>query len=215
MTVSPQDSGRINQKRRTRMALIQAAAALAREGRQPTVAEAAAAALISKATAYRYFPTQQALLMEAAFETIRPEPEAVLAGIPAADAPARLAAVQKALHAVVVADEVLLRTMLRVTQERWLDGAGRSPDGRVPIRQGRRMELIDAALTDLRMRLPAAIWEKLRAGLALAMGIEALSVLEDLCGASPEEALEVMLWVGEALLAAAEREAAGSSNSGG
>ncbi len=144
-----------------------------------------------------------------------PDPEAVLAGIPAADAPARLAAVQRALHAVVVADEVLLRTMLRVTQERWLDGAGRSPDGRVPIRQGRRMELIDAALTDLRMRLPAAIWEKLRAGLALAMGIEALSVLEDLCGASPEEALEVTLWVGEALLAAAEREAAGSSNSGG
>ncbi len=212
MGVSRQDDGRVNQKRRTRTALVQAAAALAREGRQPTVAEAAAAALISKATAYRYFPTQQALLMEAAFETIRPEPAAVLARIPEDDARARLAAVQKALHAVVVADEVLFRTMLRATQERWLDGAGRDPNGRVPVRQGRRMELIDAALADLRTHLPTAAWERLRAGLALTMGIEALIVLEDVCGLGREEALAVMLWAGEALLAASLREAATDSS---
>lgn len=211
MKVSFQDSGRINQKRRTRTALIQAAAALAREGQQPTVAEAAEAALISKATAYRYFPTQQALMMEAAFETIRPDPAAVLTGIPVADAHARLAAVQRALHAAVVADEVLFRTMLQVTQERWLESVGRDPNGRVPVRQGRRLELIDAALTDLRTRLPLVSWERLRAGLALTMGIEALTVLEDVCGASPEEALAVTLWVGEALLAAAEREASTDS----
>ncbi len=65
MTVSPKSDLRANQKERTRAALVEAARALLRAGVPPTVAEAAEQARVSRATAYRYFPTHDALLIEA------------------------------------------------------------------------------------------------------------------------------------------------------
>jgi len=53
---------RHRQKKRTRKALLDAAVELIRQGREPTVAEVAAVGEVSRATAYRYFPTQESLL---------------------------------------------------------------------------------------------------------------------------------------------------------
>src|SRR5436189_5759169 len=58
---------RERQRGRTRRALIDAADALFAEGRVPTVAEVAERADVGRATAYRYFPTQEALLLETTF----------------------------------------------------------------------------------------------------------------------------------------------------
>src|SRR5215208_1915615 len=62
------ETGRANQKRRTRAAIVEAARRLLDQGTTPTVADAAAAALVSRTTAYRYFPTQEALLVEVSME---------------------------------------------------------------------------------------------------------------------------------------------------
>src|SRR5262249_15322283 len=62
------ETGRVNQKRRTRAALVEAAKQLVGEGVTPTVAQAAEAALVSRTTAYRYFPTQDSLLLELAVD---------------------------------------------------------------------------------------------------------------------------------------------------
>ncbi|HET7483433.1 MAG TPA: TetR/AcrR family transcriptional regulator, partial [Actinomycetota bacterium] len=62
MVVSRQAPGRARQKSRTRRALIEAARESFREGHVPTIATAAELADISRATAYRYFPTQLDLL---------------------------------------------------------------------------------------------------------------------------------------------------------
>ena len=65
-----EDSGRTLQKQRTRAALVAAARdLLARDGSAPTVEQAAAAASISRTTAYRYFPSQRSLLVAAHPET--------------------------------------------------------------------------------------------------------------------------------------------------
>src|SRR5689334_9785138 len=55
------------QRRRTRRVLLAAADELFREGRVPTVADVAERADVARATAYRYFPTQEALLLETPF----------------------------------------------------------------------------------------------------------------------------------------------------
>ena len=62
-------NGRTNQKRRTRDELVAAARSIVDEGRTPTVEEVAEAAAISRTTAYRYFPSQRALLGAAHPET--------------------------------------------------------------------------------------------------------------------------------------------------
>ena len=65
MSIAYEAGGRTAQKQRTRTALIDAARALVAGGTTPTVEDAAAAASISRATAYRYFPSQWALLVAA------------------------------------------------------------------------------------------------------------------------------------------------------
>ncbi|MFN3628321.1 MAG: TetR family transcriptional regulator, partial [Parvibaculum sp.] len=54
--MSGRSEARANQKRRTRKDLLQAAARLLKEGRNPSLEEIAEEALVSRATAYRYFP---------------------------------------------------------------------------------------------------------------------------------------------------------------
>src|SRR5260221_12839359 len=57
--------GRSAQKARTRDAVVAAARGLVPPGATPTVEDAAAAASISRTTAYRYFPNKRALLLAA------------------------------------------------------------------------------------------------------------------------------------------------------
>src|SRR5215216_2820839 len=66
MPGSRQAPDRSQQRARTREAVLNSAVGLLRQGRQPTVAEAAEAAGVHRATAYRYFPTPQSLLADAA-----------------------------------------------------------------------------------------------------------------------------------------------------
>jgi AcrR family transcriptional regulator len=61
----PAGAGRANQKLRTRNAIVRAATDLMRTGRDITMLEVAKAALVSEATAYRYFPDLTSLLREA------------------------------------------------------------------------------------------------------------------------------------------------------
>jgi AcrR family transcriptional regulator len=199
MIVSRQD-GRLNQKRRTRRALIEAASNLVRAGQQPSVAEAAEAALVSKATAYRYFPTQHSLLLEVGFEAMHPSARSLLEGADEDDPQARFGTLLRAVHGYMTSEEALFRTMMKVTQERWLESADRAEPDPV-VREGRRMEHIDAVIEPLRSELDSQALARLRCGLALVFGIEPIAILKDVCGLDSAEALEVLQWVGQTLIA--------------
>jgi AcrR family transcriptional regulator len=202
MVVSRQD-GRLNQKRRTRRAIIEAAAKLVRGGQQPSVAEAAEAALVSKATAYRYFPTQHSLLMEVSFEAMHPSAQSLLAGAPEDDPQVRFQTVLRAVHALMTSEEALFRTQMKVTQERWLESTNRDEQDPV-VREGRRVEHIDAIIEPLRNELDGESLARLRSGLALVFGIEPIAILKDVCGLDSAEALKVLEWVGKTLIVASE-----------
>jgi hypothetical protein len=58
-------TGRANQKARTRRAIIDACRELTRSGAEVTMPDVARAAMVSEATAYRYFPDLATLLQEA------------------------------------------------------------------------------------------------------------------------------------------------------
>jgi AcrR family transcriptional regulator len=208
MLVSRQ-GGRFNQKRRTRRAIIEAASNLVRAGQQPSVAEAAEAALVSKATAYRYFPTQHSLLLEVGFEAIHPSAQSLLEGAPEDDPGARFETVLRAVHAYMTSEEALFRTLMKVTQERWLESRDRAEQDPV-VREGRRLEHIDAVIQPLRHKLDSEALARLRCGLALVFGIEPIAILKDVCGLDSAEALTVLEWVGNTLIEASTRHSSQS-----
>jgi AcrR family transcriptional regulator len=194
---------RANQKERTREALVGAAKELARRGAAPSVAEAAEHARVSRATAYRYFPTQESLLIEVSDVTpMVASVEELLKKQTGDDAEARLAELLDAFGPIVVAEEVPLRTALRVYLDTWLE-ARRKGETAPRVREGRRMRWLDGALAPARKQLPKAEWRRLRAALALTLSIDALVVMKDVAQLGDEEALEVLRWTALTLLRSA------------
>jgi AcrR family transcriptional regulator len=195
MAISYEETGRTSQKNRTREALLGAARQLLSEGATPTVEQAAAAASIGRATAYRYFPNQRTLLTAALPALTEPS---LLGSAPPADTRARLEIVVDAIARQVVEHETELRTMLRLSLEP--DPAKR---GDLPFRTGRRIGWITEALAPLRGRLPEPELDRLVHAIAAAVGIDSLVWLTDVAGLSRDDAVENMRWSARALLQAA------------
>src|SRR5579875_145420 len=63
--VSEPTGGRVAQRRRTRKAIVAAAAKLLRDGDEPSVAAVAAEADVSRRTVYMYFPSLDQLIIDA------------------------------------------------------------------------------------------------------------------------------------------------------
>ena len=101
------ETGRTNQKQRTRDVLVDAARALIRGGVTPTVEQAASHAGISRTTAYRYFQNQRELLV-AAHPMI--DMGSLLPESPPSDPQERLALVLDAHLRLTVENEQALRT---------------------------------------------------------------------------------------------------------
>jgi AcrR family transcriptional regulator len=191
-------NGRPNQRRRTRKALLEAAARLASQGRTPALEEVATEALVSRATAYRYFPSVEALMVEASLDIAFPSADQLFAD-GAADPAERLRRAEAAVHAMTVTHEPALRLMLAHSLN-----LARSGDGeQTAVRQNRRTPLIEAALAPARDRLGPAAFDRLCKALALVIGTESLIVCKDVLGIEADEAAAVKLWAVDALLAAA------------
>jgi AcrR family transcriptional regulator len=184
--------GRSSQKARTRDALVAAARDLIAAGDTPTIEAAAEAASISRTTAYRYFPSQRALLLAA-----HPEVAAttMLPPDPPEDPAARLDAVLRNFTSMIVATEAQQRTMLRLS----LEADPVEPDA-LPLRQGRAIAWIAEALVGLRDELSEDELHRLVLSIRATSGIEALVWLADIAGLSRKEAVELMRWSAQALL---------------
>lgn len=200
---------RVNQKRRTRAALVEAAQRLLDRGQTPTVAEVADEALVSRATAYRYFPSHEHLLIELVLErSIDEINRKVETSAGSGDAAARLEGLVSAIQEEIAANEAGFRSLLRqsIAQPRSDEPTVAS------IRGKRRLQWIEHALDPIAAELDDRTLRRLTSALALCVGAEAFVVLRDLCGLGPSEAEEALRWAALAMLASATsaQEAPGS-----
>ena len=193
-------AGRSNQRNRTRKDLLQAAARLMKQGLNPSLDEIAEEAMVSRATAYRYFPGVEALLIEAALHLAMPEPAQLFADGPA-DPVARVERLDSAVNEMMLANEASLRMMLINSLELSLKGAAQA----AAPRQNRRMPLIEAALEPARKDFAPAKLDKLKKTLALIIGTEAMVVFKDVLQVDDEEARAVKRWAIRALVHAARK----------
>jgi len=192
---------RPNQRRRTRKDLLEAANRLMKQGRQPALEDVAAEALVSRATVYRYFPSIEALLLEASIDIEIPGAEELFGNDRSSDPVARLEYVDQVLHDMILANEAPLRLMLAQSIERRTKAADESE---LPARQNRRTPLIEAALEPARDAFDPKALERLKNALALIVGPEAMVVCKDVLQLDDAEAREVKRWIIRTLVAAAQ-----------
>lgn len=192
---------RPNQKRRTRKDLLRAASQLMRNGRKPTLEEIAEEALVSRATAYRYFPSIEALLLEASLDVAIPEADDLFRSASSTDPVARLERVDTAIHEMILANEAPLRIMLAHSLQR----AATSKEDGPPARQNRRTPLIEAALEPARSQFEPDALRMLSNALALVIGTEAMVVFKDVLQLDDAQARKVKRWAIHALVEAAKK----------
>lgn len=194
-------AGRRNQRRRTRKDLLEAAGRLAKQGRKPSLEEVAEAALVSRATAYRYFPSVEALLIEAQLDINFPSVEQLFKS-DSGDVAARVLKADAAMNEMIRANEAGLRLMLAQSLER---RASVRDDTSIPARQNRRSPLIEAALAPARKDFSRRDYDALSKALALIIGTEAMVVCKDVLQLDDAEADAVRRWAIRALVDAARK----------
>jgi len=190
-TTSEIASGRANQKTRTRRAIIDACRELVRTGSDVTMPEVARRALVSEATAYRYFPDLTSLLAET-IDGLWPSPAEALQPVASSADP---------VERVRFACEFLLRGVLSYqgAVRAMISGTITRP-GLAPVRPGIRFGLIDHALAPF---VEGSDLAQLKRDLAVTVSAEALFTLTDLCGLSPEDAIASATRTAATLTAAA------------
>jgi AcrR family transcriptional regulator len=202
---------RVNQKARTRGALVRAAAQLVRDQQPPSMAEAAERALISVATAYRYFQSADDLWFEASAAAIDLEP--TLAGAEALvqaagdDPVRRLEVLIRAVGFRMVDDQAPFRRLARAAIDQWFRD---SETGRAtPVREGRRRRLIGLVVEPLQDRLPDEEVRRIARALGVIVGTDSMLALIDGMGLDVNEAKDAMLDAGRWLLTGALAEVRG------
>jgi AcrR family transcriptional regulator len=196
--------GRVDQKLRTRDALVSVAVEFIRHGEDFSVADVADRAGVSRPTAYRYFSTPELLRVQATlFAAGRIETSALDEVAQGRESPKeKLDALIAGHDKMVAAHESEFRSLLRLSLETGIDGA-RS----LPRRPQYRREWLSSALAELREELGGSRFERLIAALSLMCGIESFVVLHDILQMKPQQATETKRWASRLLLDAALKEA--------
>ncbi len=197
-------TGRVQQKARTRKALVDAAVEFVRQGRDFSVGEVADAALVGRATAYNYFKTKEELHAQAVLTFVAtndfPEFGAMFRDVP--DAAARVQAVVEASDASIRKHESQYRALLR-------SSLTDATDSELPRRPANRRQWLSEALEPLRPALDRTAFDRLVGALSLCIGIEAHVTLRDVCGFSAKDARAIKKWAAGILIASADSDRAG------
>lgn len=190
-TEQQEQGGRARQKARTRKAIVDACRELTRSGAEVTMSQVAQLALVSEATAYRYFPDLVSLLRES-LDGLWPDPADALAPVAlSADPAERVAAASGFLLRGVHAYQGSVRAMISHTV---------AAPASARARPGIRFGLIDSALAPFEApvgqalqkdpkRLTADAMTALKRQLYIVISAEAFFTLTDLCGLSPDDAI--------------------------
>lgn len=192
---------------RTRKLMLETAIALMQKGETPSVSAVAEAAEVSRATAYRYFPSQAALVQAVVDEGLGP----ILSWrSDSTDARARIDDLLTLSLPRIYEFEATFKAALKLTLEQWAQRQAGTLGDEPPFKRGHRVGMLQSAIAPLRGQLSEPAFQRLAQALSLAYGLEVLIVLKDLWGLEFEAAKDVVTWASRALIEAAMSDAAGA-----
>ncbi|WP_127598878.1 TetR family transcriptional regulator [Nitratireductor alexandrii] len=185
---------------RTRRLMIETAVRMMQAGIVPSVAEVAEEAEVSRATAYRYFPSQAALVGTVVDRALGP----ILDWrCEASDPVERVRDLFASSWPRMDEFEATFRAALKLALDQREPSQAGQPDDETRFRRGHRVALLRDALSPLAGALPEAEFDRLAKALSLVFGVEAFVVLKDIWGCDADETARIVAWTAEALLRAA------------
>jgi AcrR family transcriptional regulator len=189
---------------RTRKLMLETATRLMQSGVTPSVSEVAEAAEVSRATAYRYFPSQAALVHAVVDEALGPildwrsdEP----------DARRRVSDLLATAMPRIDEFEATFKAALKLSLDQWAQRQAGTLGNEPQFTRGHRVDLLRDATAPLAGVIPPEKRERLAQALSLVFGVEVLIVLKDIWGLDAGQTRSVTEWAATALVEAAIREA--------
>lgn len=179
--------------------MLETATRLMQEGKTPSVSEVAEAAEVSRATAYRYFPSQAALVNAVVDEALGPilnwESDSNSAG-------ERVENLFRTSMPRINQFEATFRAALKLSLEQAAQSEAGTTEAEPRFTRGHRVALLKDALRPLRGTLPPKQVERLAQALSLLFGVEVLIILKDMWGLTERQAYSVAEWAALSLVQA-------------
>ncbi|MFY2565151.1 TetR family transcriptional regulator [Achromobacter ruhlandii] len=190
---------------RMRKILLDAAQRLMAQGLTPSVAELAEHAQVSRATAYRYFPSQSALIAAVVDESLGP----ILAwDSTAPDAATRVDELLRFAYPRLQAHEAPLRAAIQVSLQQHAEASAGRAGNQPRLVRGHRIDILKRAIAPLAGTLTPAQQDRVAQALSLVYGTEVFLVLKDIWGLDQTEVTEVARWTASAIIRQALSDAA-------
>lgn len=199
MVGSTDGDARPDPKERTRRLLRHAAGELLRTGKPLTVPALAELAGVSRATAYRYFPNNESVVLHATMTlAVDPVAEPPGAAVGSADGlDARATELVRTTATWAFDHETELRTAL------WLSLDPTNPAARQRRRaMTNRDRWINSLLQSLPDEVPTPARDRLASALIPLFGSDAIVWTTDMAELSRDQAVDLLVWMARALIAA-------------
>lgn len=192
--------------------MLAAATSLMQAGATPSVSEVAEVAGVSRATAYRYFPSQAVLVHAVVDEALGPILDWKM---DAADARARVKDLLASSMPRINEFEATFKAALKLSLDQWARRQVGTLGAEPQFTRGHRVDLLMRATEPMAGSLSRAQRLRLTQALSLIFGVEVIIVLRDIWGLAAGEAEAVAQWAALALVNAAEAELGSASGGGG
>lgn len=187
------DTGRSNQKLKTRNKIIRGAQKFLAKGQAFTLEDVASASGVSRATVYRYYSNVEAVAAEAALDLNIESPEKIFEQYQDLPLKEAILGIQHHINLFSITNEATLRKFLSVVI------AGETPAAK---RGARRVHLLSWALQHQNLDLEQGEVKNLIHIGTLLMGMEAFIVAKDVCHLEDQAAMDVLKWGMEKILEA-------------
>ncbi len=191
---------------RTQSKLIDTAMGMLEQGWFPSITELATAAGVSRATAYRYFPTQSELVSSIVDESLGP----IQRWSPKEDTVGeRISALLEFAYPQMEKHEGALRAALQVSLQQWADLRAQRLDkeNKALFVRGNRKRLVELAAEPLNGKISNDELARMKHAFSLIYGSEVFLVFKDIWNLDSEQIQNIVQWMGKAIVRQVEEDA--------
>ncbi|OAT25343.1 TetR/AcrR family transcriptional regulator [Proteus myxofaciens] len=185
-------------RKRTHQLLVSTALGLFEQGMLPTVSELAVHAGVSRATAYRYFPTQSDLISATVNASLAP----IIAWTPAPEdnTQERITKLLNLAYPQMFKHEGALRGALQVSLQQWAKERQSKEFTEKRFIRGHRKDILLRVIEPLKVKYPQEMWDKVIKAFSLVYGSEVFLVMKDIWKMDDQQVIDMTQWMAKAIL---------------